>query len=113
MKFLVIFALLLAASPAFSRNWQDGPFGEKWDYGCNFHGHDMKSVEEHDKTNCGRHCYNDPQCTHFFHGFDVACNLKRSTDQLPNNLCLGLGRCFNSPSVALFQVGVASLYKKK
>jgi hypothetical protein len=26
---------------------------------------------------------------------------------------LGLGRCFNSPSVALFQVGVASLYKKK
>ncbi len=87
MKFVFIFTLLLAtASPAFSRDWIDGctECRDKFSPNCIFHGNDLRSVGGAKVSDCGRICYNEPQCTHFTHaeehlGVYDTCYLKRST----------------------------------
>ena len=84
MNFFVIFALLLTASPVFSRNWQDGASYDKWDFNCHFKDNDLRSVGGVQSQECGRICYNEPQCTHYtyaanHYGVLNTCYLKRST----------------------------------
>ncbi len=83
MNFLVIFALLLAASPAISVRWLPGPvLGHDrvyWGKGCDFNGNDLRSVVGFEEKDCGQLCLNESQCTHFTFGGD-RCYLKRSLD---------------------------------
>lgn len=87
MKSLVIFALLLTASPAFSRNWHTGMAGEKWDYNCDFYGHDLRQIAGVERSDCGPLCVYEPKCTHFTHGgHDSKCFLKHSSEAFYENV---------------------------
>ena len=56
--------------------WQDGSHGAKWQFNCDFSGHDIGKVDASGE-NCGLECVNNPNCSHFSHHHDV-CYLKKA-----------------------------------
>lgn len=79
MKSLVIFALLLAARPAFSRDWKIAPAAIYWDNNCDFYGRDLHKKDANEREDCFTFCHNEGQCTHFTYG-DGTCFLKQSRE---------------------------------
>lgn len=73
--------LVLNASPAFARNWQDGEAGVKWNQSCDFQGHDIECPTGVRSEDCGRMCAYNSRCTHFTAHSDRCC-LKHSSESL-------------------------------
>lgn len=83
MKSLVVFALLLAASPAFSRDWTQSPPGVYWANNCDFYGRDIHITKgANSREACAILCHQDHRsCTHFTFITDT-CYLKNSGGQV-------------------------------
>ena len=83
MKGQILAILLLAAlcgSQVGAIEWRDGNDGRvRWGEYCDFNGNDIASVPSSGDS-CGRHCLNNPSCTHFmWSSLLQTCYMKKST----------------------------------
>ena len=64
-----------AARNAIEENWNTGDGNVKWQFNCDYYGHDLERLPSSGE-NCGGLCVAHPKCTHFRYTDDGYCYLK-------------------------------------